>query len=64
MVEYDKDAIVYPYITEYLRKEIPEKKGILKDILFIGTGALLSPMAVMQGQNIPGIAHLVHLKMN
>ncbi|MBQ3182237.1 MAG: stage V sporulation protein AD [Clostridia bacterium] len=38
------------------------KKGILKDILFIGTGALLSPMAVMQGQNIPGIAHLVHLK--
>jgi predicted O-methyltransferase YrrM len=32
MVEYDKDAIVYPYITEYLRKEIPEKKGILKEL--------------------------------
>ena len=32
MVEYDKDAIMYPYITEYLRKEIPEKKGILKEL--------------------------------
>lgn len=40
------------------------KKGILSDILFIGTGALLSPMAVQQGQSIPGIAHLVHLKMH
>ena len=32
MVEYDKDAIVYPYITEYLRKEIPDRKGILKEL--------------------------------
>ena len=32
MVEYDKDAIVYPYITDYLRKEIPERKGILKEL--------------------------------
>lgn len=32
MVEYDKDAIVYPYITEYLRKEIPEHDGILKEL--------------------------------
>ncbi len=32
MVEYDKDAIVYPYITEYLRKEIPEHRGILKEL--------------------------------
>ena len=32
MVEYDKDAIVYPYITEFLRKEIPERHGILKDL--------------------------------
>lgn len=32
MVEYDKDAIVYPYITSYLRKEIPEKTGILKEL--------------------------------
>ena len=32
MVEYDKDAIVYPYITEFLRKEIPERRGILKEL--------------------------------
>ena len=32
MVEYEKDPIVYPYITEYLRKEIPEKQGILKEL--------------------------------
>ncbi len=32
MVEYDKDAIVYPYITDYLRKEIPERTGILKEL--------------------------------
>lgn len=32
MVEYDKDAIVYPYITEYLRNETPKKTGILKEL--------------------------------
>ena len=32
MVEYDKDAIVYPYITDYLRKEIPKHSGILKEL--------------------------------
>ena len=32
MVEYDKDAIVYPYITSYLRKEIPKRSGILGEL--------------------------------
>lgn len=32
MVEYDKDAIVYPYITEFLRGEIPDRTGILKEL--------------------------------
>lgn len=32
MVEYDKDAIVYPYITEYLRNETPEHDGFLKEL--------------------------------
>ncbi len=32
MVEYDKDAIVYPYITSYIRGEINERCGILKDL--------------------------------
>ena len=32
MVEYDKDAIVYPYITSYIRGEIPKRHGILKEL--------------------------------
>ena len=32
MVEYDKDAIVYPYITSYIRGEIPERQGVLKEL--------------------------------
>lgn len=32
MVEYDKDAIVYPYITSYIRGEIPQRSGILKEL--------------------------------
>ncbi len=35
--------------------------GELHDLLFIATGALLSPMLCQQGETIPGIAHLVHL---
>ena len=31
------------------------------DILIIGTGALLSPVSVFQKQNIPSVAHLVHI---
>ena len=38
------------------------KKGKLGDILFIGTGALLSSASVQQGLSIPGIAHLVRIK--
>lgn len=32
MVEYDKDAIVYPYITEFLRSTAPKHKGILAEL--------------------------------
>ncbi len=32
MVEYDKDAIVYPYITEYLRRETGSHTGILGEL--------------------------------
>lgn len=35
--------------------------GELKNILFIGTGALMSPTASQQGESIPSIAHLVHI---
>ncbi|MCQ2455752.1 MAG: stage V sporulation protein AD [Clostridia bacterium] len=36
--------------------------GVLNSILFIGTGALMSPLALNQGSSIPGIGHLLHIK--
>lgn len=37
-------------------------KGEAKNILFAATGALMSPMSLQQGESIPSISHLVHLK--
>lgn len=37
------------------------KDGRIKNMLFVATGALLSPTSVQQGESIPGIAHLIHL---
>ena len=37
------------------------RNGELKNVLFIATGALMSPTSVQQGESIPGIAHLVYL---
>lgn len=34
----------------------------LNNILFIATGALMSPTANQQGESIPSVAHLVHMK--
>lgn len=36
----------------------------IKDVLFIGTGALLNPSTVLQNETIPGIAHLVRIRRN
>ncbi|HEX3039939.1 MAG TPA: stage V sporulation protein AD [Caproiciproducens sp.] len=36
--------------------------GTLQNVLFIGTGALMSPTSSQQGETIPGVAHLVYLK--
>jgi len=35
-------------------------RGELKDVLYLATGALMSPGSLKQGASIPGIAHLVH----
>ena len=37
------------------------EKGIFKNILFLSTGALMSPTSVMQGANILGVAPAIHL---
>ncbi|MBE6861697.1 MAG: stage V sporulation protein AD [Ruminococcus sp.] len=36
--------------------------GKAKNILFAATGALMSPMSLQQGESIPTISHLVHLR--
>lgn len=38
------------------------REGKLSNILFLGTGALMNTLSLNQGQNIPGIAHLVNIK--
>ena len=38
------------------------KNGTLKKVLFVATGALMSPTSTKQGQSIPGIAHAVLLE--
>ncbi len=36
--------------------------GQLHKVLFLGTGALMSPTSSQQGETIPGVAHLVYLQ--
>lgn len=40
------------------------KQGELENVLFMATGALMSPTSSQQGESIPSIAHLIHLKSN
>lgn len=39
------------------------EKGKLKKVLFVATGALMSPTSNKQGNSIPGIAHAVLLEV-
>lgn len=38
------------------------KKGKLKKVLLVGTGAMMSPQALLQGLSIPAVAHLVEFE--
>ncbi len=38
------------------------EKGVWRRVLFMATGALMSPSSTMQGETIPGIAHAVVLE--
>ncbi len=49
-------------LNSYLLGKMERKE--LNSVLFIGTGALMSPTSSQQGESIPGIAHLVHLVTN
>ncbi|MBE6784533.1 MAG: stage V sporulation protein AD [Ruminococcaceae bacterium] len=47
-------------LNSYVFRQISEYK--LKKVLFVATGALLSPTSTMQGESVPSIAHGVLLK--
>lgn len=47
-------------LSAYIYKQI--ETGNLKRVLFMSTGALLSPISTMQGESIPGIAHAVTIE--
>lgn len=38
------------------------ERGEIKNMLFTATGALMSPLSLQQGESIPTIAHLVHIR--
>ena len=44
-------------LCSYILKQIKQQK--LRKVLFVATGALMSPTSTKQGQPIPGIAHAV-----
>lgn len=43
----------------YLLKQMQQKK--IKNLLFCGTGALLSPLSTQQGESIPAVCHAVSI---
>ena len=46
-------------LCSYILQKIKKKE--LNNVLFVATGALMSPTSSQQGNSIPGIAHLVHI---
>ena len=48
-------------LTGYIFKQL--KKKAFKKILFIPTGALMSPVSFNEGNSIPGIAHCVMIEV-
>jgi len=49
-------------LTGYILKEM--EKGTFEKVLFIPTGALLSPLSTQQGESVPGVAHAVAIETN
>lgn len=47
-------------LSSYILPKLSVKD--LKEVLFVATGALLSPTSTYQGESIPSVAHLVHFE--
>lgn len=50
-------CVVASYITDKMLS------GEYKKVLFVGTGALMSPLISLQGESIPAVAHAVELNL-
>ena len=48
-------SVFCSYIMQRMQKQE------LNNILFVATGALMTPTSSQQGESIPAIAHLIHL---
>lgn len=59
MIEYDKDAIVYPYITSYLRGELNPSVGILGEL---ERYAAEHDVPIVQPETAQFLKMLVHTK--
>lgn len=46
-------------LCSYVLQKMQKKE--LNNVLFVATGALMSPTSFQQGNTIPGIAHLIHI---
>ena len=46
-------------LCSYIMQKIKQRE--LNNVLFVATGALMSPTSFQQGKSIPGIAHLVQI---
>ena len=46
-------------LASYILPKI--ERGELSDLLFLGTGAMMSPSSIQQGLSIPAVAHLVRI---
>ncbi len=47
-------------LSAYLLPKI--QSGVIREMLILGTGAMMSPDSIKQGRAIPAVAHLVHLR--
>lgn len=48
-------------LNGFLLKKLRARE--LRRILFVATGALLSPVSTLQGESIPSVAHAVCIEM-
>lgn len=49
-------------LCSFILNKVKQKE--LKNILFVATGALMSPTSAQQGETIPGVAHLINIVDN